>query len=106
MTRQLPWSGLDHGADTGEEPAASGPLLVKNSSLMRTWEFRVEQLSTAPVFEVPSRNVVAIEHPGLVLNLDNGLRTFGPEPNFASVCHSPPPPASVTAACCPRSVQG
>ncbi|GAP92722.1 putative transcription factor tau subunit sfc1 [Rosellinia necatrix] len=36
----------------------------------------------APVFEVPERKIVAIDHPCTLLNLEKGLRSFGPKPNF------------------------
>ncbi|KAI0472120.1 hypothetical protein GGR56DRAFT_107301 [Xylariaceae sp. FL0804] len=36
----------------------------------------------APVFTVPERKIIAIEHPHIIRNLDNGLRLFGPQPNF------------------------
>ena len=39
----------------------------------------------APVFDLPSRKVVAIEHPCVVLNLDKGLDVFGPSPEFHTV---------------------
>ncbi|KAI0196734.1 RNA polymerase III transcription factor IIIC subunit-domain-containing protein [Xylaria flabelliformis] len=37
---------------------------------------------SAPIFEVPERKIVAIDHPCILLNLDNGLRSFGPKPDF------------------------
>ncbi|KAI1266705.1 hypothetical protein F5Y18DRAFT_382344 [Xylariaceae sp. FL1019] len=37
---------------------------------------------SAPVYDVPSRKIVAIEHPCIVMNLDNGLQSFGSRPNF------------------------
>lgn len=39
----------------------------------------------APIFEVPPRKIVAIEHPCVILNLDKGLATFGPDPDFQKV---------------------
>ncbi|KAI0537768.1 RNA polymerase III transcription factor IIIC subunit-domain-containing protein [Xylaria digitata] len=37
---------------------------------------------SAPIFQVPERKIVAVDHPCIVINLDNGLRSFGPKPNF------------------------
>ncbi|KAI3334973.1 RNA polymerase III transcription factor IIIC subunit-domain-containing protein [Ustulina deusta] len=37
---------------------------------------------SAPTFEVPKRKIVAVDHPCIVLNLENGLRSFGSKPNF------------------------
>ncbi|KAH8166659.1 hypothetical protein CIB48_g1538 [Xylaria polymorpha] len=37
---------------------------------------------SAPTFEVPKRKIIAVEHPCIVLNLENGLRSFGPRPDF------------------------
>ncbi|OTB05213.1 hypothetical protein M426DRAFT_320028 [Hypoxylon sp. CI-4A] len=38
--------------------------------------------TSAPIFEVPERKIVAIEHPCIVMNLDKGLATFGRDPDF------------------------
>ncbi|KAJ2972562.1 hypothetical protein NUW58_g9160 [Xylaria curta] len=38
--------------------------------------------TSAPTFEVPDRKIVAVDHPCILLNLENGLRSFGPGPNF------------------------
>lgn len=40
---------------------------------------------SAPTFEVPKRKIVAVDHPCIVLNLENGLRSFGSKPNFQKV---------------------
>ncbi|KAJ8126124.1 hypothetical protein O1611_g7514 [Lasiodiplodia mahajangana] len=37
---------------------------------------------SAPTFEVPNRKIVAVDHPCILLDLENGLRSFGPKPNF------------------------
>ncbi|KAI1284671.1 hypothetical protein F5Y07DRAFT_347400 [Xylaria sp. FL0933] len=37
---------------------------------------------SAPTFEVPERKIVAIDHPCIVVDLEKGLRSFGPKPNF------------------------
>ncbi|KAI0552240.1 hypothetical protein F4679DRAFT_103758 [Xylaria curta] len=37
---------------------------------------------SAPIFEVPERKIVAIDHPCILLHLENGLRSFGPKPDF------------------------
>ncbi|KAI1310158.1 RNA polymerase III transcription factor IIIC subunit-domain-containing protein [Xylaria venustula] len=37
---------------------------------------------SAPTFEVPERKIIAVDHPCIVVNLENGLRSFGPKPNF------------------------
>lgn len=42
---------------------------------------------SAPTFEVPKRKIIAVEHPCIVLNLENGLRSFGPRPDFHKVSH-------------------
>ncbi len=31
----------------------------------------------APILRVPAREIVAVEHPMIVKNIDNGLKTFG-----------------------------
>jgi hypothetical protein len=34
-------------------------------------------MASAPIFEVTRRDVVAVEHPMVVKNLENALKTFG-----------------------------
>ncbi|KAI1818108.1 hypothetical protein GGS20DRAFT_529777 [Poronia punctata] len=38
--------------------------------------------ASAPTLEVPERKIVAVDHPCILLNLENGLKSFGPKPNF------------------------
>lgn len=40
---------------------------------------------SAPTFDVPERKIVAVDHPYILLNLENGLQSFGPKPNFDKV---------------------
>ncbi|KAI1129477.1 hypothetical protein F5Y10DRAFT_264157 [Nemania abortiva] len=42
----------------------------------------ISAATSAPTFEVPNRKIVAVDHPCILLNLENGLRSFGPKPNF------------------------
>ncbi|KAI1768684.1 hypothetical protein GGR53DRAFT_347332 [Hypoxylon sp. FL1150] len=49
----------------------------------------------APVFEIPDRKIVAIEHPAVVVNLDKGLATFGPDPDFQKLLVDSSEPSSV-----------
>lgn len=44
-----------------------------------------EETFPAPVFKIPSRTISAVEHPFLIMDLDKGLETFGPNPQFNSV---------------------
>ncbi|KAI0397331.1 hypothetical protein F5Y17DRAFT_416121 [Xylariaceae sp. FL0594] len=37
---------------------------------------------SAPTLEVPERKIVAVDHPCRLLNLDNGLKSFGPKPEL------------------------
>lgn len=41
--------------------------------------------STAPIYTVPSERVVSIEHPCIVRNFDNGLKSLGGEPQLKHV---------------------
>lgn len=49
----------------------------------------------APIFEIPDRKIVAIEHPAVVVNLDKGLATFGPDPDFQKLVVDTSEPSSV-----------
>ena len=35
------------------------------------------QISSAPVYKVPAKEIVAVEHPMIIKNIDNALQTFG-----------------------------
>lgn len=39
----------------------------------------------APAFKIPSRTISAVEHPFLVMDIEKGLETFGPNPQFQAV---------------------
>ncbi|KAL7625530.1 tau 95 subunit of transcription factor TFIIIC [Parahypoxylon ruwenzoriense] len=54
-----------------------------------------DDTSGAPIFEVPQRKIVAIEHPCVLLNLDKGLASFGQEPNFHKLLTDTPEPSSI-----------
>ncbi|KAH7033380.1 RNA polymerase III transcription factor IIIC subunit-domain-containing protein [Microdochium trichocladiopsis] len=41
-----------------------------------------EEPATAPRLAIPATNIVAIEHPSPVYNLEAGLQSFGPQPKF------------------------
>ncbi|KAI5867173.1 hypothetical protein GGS23DRAFT_164707 [Durotheca rogersii] len=49
----------------------------------------------APVFDVPERRIVAIEHPCVLRNLDRGLASFGQEPDFHKLLIDTPEPSSI-----------
>jgi hypothetical protein len=44
----------------------------------------------APVFKVPEREIIAVEHPMIVQNIDNGIKTFGNNHPFQRVSLSRP----------------
>jgi general transcription factor 3C polypeptide 5 (transcription factor C subunit 1) len=43
----------------------------------------------APEFELGTREVFAVEHPAIIQNLDNGIKTFGRNHPFERVSPSP-----------------
>ncbi|ROW02778.1 hypothetical protein VSDG_01884 [Cytospora chrysosperma] len=54
-----------------------------------------EEQPQAPAFKIPSRTIAAVEHPCLVKNIDKGIDTFGPNPQFQSVLDPSKPQLSV-----------
>jgi len=46
-------------------------------------------ISSAPVFEIAPREVVAVEHPMIVKNIDKALKTFGVGDPFEKVSRGP-----------------
>jgi hypothetical protein len=52
---------------------------------------RIKMASTAPAYKVPPRKVVAVEHPLVIKNLENGLKTFGKNKPFERVSSIPFP---------------
>ncbi|KAF3770984.1 hypothetical protein M406DRAFT_226956, partial [Cryphonectria parasitica EP155] len=49
----------------------------------------------APAFKIPSRTISAVEHPFLIMDVDKGLKTFGPNPQFQAVLDAGNPQLSV-----------
>lgn len=45
-----------------------------------------QEEASAPTYTIPSREVVAVEHPMIIQNLENGIKTFGRAPNWSKVC--------------------
>ncbi|TQS34159.1 hypothetical protein Golomagni_05468 [Golovinomyces magnicellulatus] len=45
----------------------------------------------APIFNIPSRKLVAVEHPMIIMNLDNGIKTFGSNLPFERIINSEDP---------------
>jgi hypothetical protein len=43
--------------------------------------------SSAPTYMVPQRDIVAVEHPMVIRNIDDGLKTFGTGVPLAHVSH-------------------
>jgi hypothetical protein len=43
--------------------------------------------NAAPYFEAPQQKIVAVEHPFVIRNVDNGIKSFGRDPNFQRVRH-------------------
>lgn len=43
------------------------------------------ELRYAPILMVPEREIVAVEHPMVVKNIENGLKTLGKAPPFQLV---------------------
>jgi general transcription factor 3C polypeptide 5 (transcription factor C subunit 1) len=41
--------------------------------------------AAAPIFDVPDREVVALEHPMIIQNLENAIKTFGTNRPFLRV---------------------
>jgi hypothetical protein len=48
----------------------------------------------APAFEIAPREVVAVEHPAIIKNLDNAVKTFGRNQPFERVSLSLATPAA------------
>ncbi|TVY44231.1 Transcription factor tau subunit [Lachnellula occidentalis] len=51
--------------------------------------------SAAPVYKIPSRKVVAVEHPLVVKNLENGLKTFGKNQPFERLIDTSDPDSCI-----------
>ncbi|KAF8860318.1 hypothetical protein BDZ45DRAFT_800898 [Acephala macrosclerotiorum] len=42
----------------------------------------------APIFKVPDREIIAVEHPMIIQNIDNGIKTFGNNRPFQRIIES------------------
>ncbi|KAK8110495.1 Transcription factor tau subunit sfc1 [Apiospora kogelbergensis] len=56
---------------------------------------RTEDDNIAPVYEVPTRKVIAIEHPCIIQDLDRGIKSFGSNPKFQKLVNRPDPERSI-----------
>jgi general transcription factor 3C polypeptide 5 (transcription factor C subunit 1) len=45
----------------------------------------MERKAMAPIFKVAPREIFAVEHPLVIKNLDNGIKTFGTNRPFERV---------------------
>lgn len=84
--RNMSFAGVPDVDETDAPMSAASPS--SSSSVSEDGQ------SQAPAFKIPSRTIAAVEHPFLIQNLDKGLDTFGPNPQFQSVSsHQPFPPS-------------
>jgi hypothetical protein len=60
-------------------------IVVYSPSVNFQTATNMDNMHTAPIYSIAPRNVVAVEHPMIVRNLENGLRTFGNGPAFPRV---------------------
>ncbi|QSZ32882.1 hypothetical protein DSL72_002463 [Monilinia vaccinii-corymbosi] len=44
-----------------------------------------EEDRSAPIYTVPPREIVAVEHPLIIKNLENGIKTFGRQPQWNKI---------------------
>ncbi|KAK8032432.1 hypothetical protein PG990_002166 [Apiospora arundinis] len=56
---------------------------------------RTEADDIAPVYEVSTRKVIAIEHPCIIQNLDRGIKSFGSTPEFHKLVNRPDPERAI-----------
>lgn len=50
-----------------------------------------EEDKSAPTYQIPSTRLAALEHPCVVMDLDNAMKTFGSQPQFQSVSEDETP---------------
>ncbi|PQE29754.1 hypothetical protein CJF32_00000412 [Rutstroemia sp. NJR-2017a WRK4] len=67
--------------DDMEGEAEAGPEEIEEE--MEGEDYAEE--SSAPTYAIPSREVVSVEHPLIIQNLDNGIKTFGRAPNWSKI---------------------
>lgn len=86
----------DFDGDEGDEERRAAPSRADGSSQGSSSDDQyddqededepdVDVRPQAPAFKIPSRTISAVEHPFLVMNIDKGLETFGPNPQFNAV---------------------
>ncbi|KAI1391362.1 RNA polymerase III transcription factor IIIC subunit-domain-containing protein [Hypoxylon trugodes] len=68
---------------------------VEDDSYQHDSSDDADEPAGAPIYEVPQRKIVAIEHPCVLLNLDKGLATFGQDPDFHKLLADTSEPSSV-----------
>lgn len=80
---------VEIGEDEEEDEEAEGMEMIEENENEEEedgdYDYEEEDQS-APIYTIPPREIVAVEHPLIVKNLENGIKTFGRQPQWNKVC--------------------
>ncbi|KAK6596921.1 hypothetical protein H4I96_09573 [Botrytis cinerea] len=78
---------VEVGEEDGEEyEEGEGMEAIEENDEEEDGDFDYEEEDqSAPVYTIPPREIVAVEHPLIVKNLENGIKTFGRQPQWNKI---------------------
>lgn len=93
---------VEVGEEDGEEyEEGEGMEAIEENDEEEDGDFDYEEEDqSAPVYTIPPREIVAVEHPLIVKNLENGIKTFGRQPQWNKVRGNYFMPWIASAFCC------
>ncbi|KAB8292124.1 hypothetical protein EYC80_007867 [Monilinia laxa] len=74
----------EEGED-GEDQYAEGIAEENEGEAAGDYDYEEEEDPSAPVYTIPPREIVAVEHPLIIKNLENGIKTFGRQPQWNKI---------------------
>ncbi|CAD6451712.1 34ee5738-046b-40e9-b279-eb631b46c707 [Sclerotinia trifoliorum] len=69
----------------GDEEAEGIGMIEENEDEDGDYDYDDEEEQSAPIYTIPPREIVAVEHPLIVKNLENGIKTFGRQPQWNKI---------------------
>ncbi|ESZ94358.1 hypothetical protein SBOR_5267 [Sclerotinia borealis F-4128] len=77
----------DQDQDQDEDEEAEGMEMIEENDEEEGEDFDYEEEEdlSAPVYTIPPREIVAVEHPLIIKNLENGIKTFGRQPQWNKI---------------------
>ncbi|KAI9650994.1 tau 95 subunit of transcription factor TFIIIC [Ciborinia camelliae] len=77
--------GEEEDDEEEEEEGEVGEIEENEEEEDGDYDYDEEEDPSAPIYTIPPREVVAVEHPLIIKNLENGIKTFGRQPQWNKI---------------------